>query len=116
MVLSPNQVSPGWRDTLPKDDLDAFETWWRGLQASRKPGRTEVRFRSGGGEYRWFQISASPLLDDQGALIRWCGINIDIDERKRAEQKLQKNEEDLRTILDAIRQAVVVLAADGKSH
>jgi len=55
-------------------------------------------------------------LDDQGALIRWCGINIDIDERKRAEQKLQKNEEDLRTILDAIRQAVVVLAADGKSH
>jgi len=43
-----------------------------------------------------------PTRDEQGNLVPWCGINIDIDDRKRAEQKIGQNEEDLRTITDAI--------------
>lgn len=112
---SPQQIPRAWRsrDELHTDDLERFEQWWQEIVESRKPAPTEVRFRRADGEYRWFQISAAPLYDAEGHLVRWCGINIDIDDRKRAEQKLQKNEENLRTILDAIRQAVVVLAADG---
>ena len=79
----------------------------------RSPGQTEVRFRRVDGEYHWFQISSTPVHDEQGRLIRWYGINIDIDDRKRAEQQLRQKEEDLRTITDAIRQFIVVLAPDG---
>ena len=112
---SPQQMPRAWRsrDELHRDDVERFEQWWQEIRECRKPAPTEVRFRRADGEYRWFQISAAPIHDAQGHLVRWCGINIDIDDRKRAEQRLQKNEEDLRTILDAIRQAVVVLAADG---
>ena len=84
-----------------------------GLRKSRKAGVTEVRFRRADGEYRWFQISAAPVHDEQGNLVRWYGINIDIDDRKCAEQKLRQNEQELRTITDAIRQSIVVLAPDG---
>jgi formate hydrogenlyase transcriptional activator len=111
--LSPDQVHGDWKSILHRDDLEAFENWWQGLQHSGKPGRTELRLRRSDGQCRWFQISAAPSFDEQGKLVRWYGINIDIDDRKRAEQKLRKNEEELRTIIDAIRQSIVVLAPDG---
>ena len=111
--LSPDQLYGQWKSILHPDDVEAFDKWWRGLQSSGEPGQTELRLRRFDGAYRWFQISTAPLRDELGNLVRWCGINLDVDDRKRADEKLQKNEADLRAILDAIRQAVVVLAPDG---
>jgi len=111
--LSRDGLYGQWQSILHRDDVEDFDNWWQGLQSSGEPGQTELRLRRFDGVYRWFQISAAPVRDEQGSLVRWCGINIDIDDRKRAELKLQKNEEGLRTIIDAIRQAVVVLAPDG---
>jgi formate hydrogenlyase transcriptional activator len=111
--LSQDQLYGDWNSILHRDDMEDFENWWQGLQNSGKPGQAELRLRRFDGEYRWFQISAVPVHDEQGNLVRWYGVNTDIDDRRRAEQKLRKNEEDLRTIIDAIRQAVVVLGPDG---
>jgi PAS domain S-box-containing protein len=65
------------------------------------------------GTYRWFLVRYKPLLDEHGRIERWYVAAFDIEDRKRAEQKVHQSEEDLRTILDAIRQAVLVLGADG---
>ena len=101
---TPQQIPRAWRssDELHRDDLERFEEWWREILESRKPAPTEVRFRRADGEYRWFQISAAPIYDERGSLVRWCGINIDIDDRKRAEQKLQQNEQSLYRITQTI--------------
>jgi len=111
--LSLDDVGEGWKSTLHPDDLEGFEKWRQGLLDSPKAGQTEVRFRRSDGKYRWFQVSGVPVHDENGNLDRWYGISIDIDDRKCAEQKLRQNEEDLRTITDAIRQTIVVLAPDG---
>jgi len=66
-------------------------------------------------EYRWYLSYYNPLRDESGQLIRWYVTATDIDERKRAEQKLRQSEQDLRTIIDGIRQSVVVLAPDGRA-
>jgi PAS domain S-box-containing protein len=111
--LSPDQICAQWKSSLHGDHAEEFEHWWDGLQKSRTTGQVEVRLRRADGEFRWFLIAAAPVHDQQGRLIRWYGINIDIDDRKRAEQQLRQNEEDLRTITDTIRQFIVVLAPDG---
>jgi formate hydrogenlyase transcriptional activator len=112
--LSPEEVySSGWKSTVHPDDLQQLGSWWRGLRQSKEPGETEARFRRFDGEYRWFQISVAPVFDEQSNLVRWYGISADIDDRKRAEQKLRQDAGDLRTITDAIRQSIVVLALDG---
>jgi len=36
-----------------------------------------------------------PFTNGQGRIIHWFGINIDIDERRRAQQQLRQKEEDL---------------------
>ena len=102
-----------WKSAVHPEDIQQLETWWRDLAQSGEGGATEVRLRRFDGEHRWFQITATPVHDDQGNLVRWYGINTDIDDRKCAEHKLREAEVDLRTITDAIRQSIVVLAPDG---
>jgi formate hydrogenlyase transcriptional activator len=111
--LVPDQIFEHWQSILHPDDLEVFENWWVDLLQSPKKGQTEARLRRADGAYRWFQIAAAPFHDENGHLVRWYGINTDIDDRRRAEQKLRQTEEDLRTIIDAIRQSIVVLAPDG---
>ena len=49
----------------------------------------ESRLRRHDGEFRWFWSELIPLRDEQGSIIRWCGIANDIHDRKLAEEKLQ---------------------------
>ena len=113
--LTADQLYADWTSALDPDDVEAFERWWQGLLKSPNTGQTEARFRRFDGEYRWFQITAAPVHDNEGDLVRWYGINTDIDDRKRTEQKIRQDEEDLRTIFDAIRQTIVVLTPDGRT-
>ena len=90
----------GWKSAVHTDDVERLESWWRVLVQSGEPGNTEVRFRRLDGEYRWVQISAVPVRDEKGNVVRWYGINIDKSSIGRS-------------ITDAISQSVVVLAPDG---
>ncbi len=73
----------GWGDVVHPDDLPtAGETWARSL-ASGKTYHMEFRIRRGDGEWRWFVVRAEAVRDDSGAIIRWVGANIDIDDIRR---------------------------------
>jgi PAS domain S-box-containing protein len=77
------------------------------------PFENEQRVLGKDGLYRWFLIRYSPLLDEEGKIDRWYSAAIDIEDRKSAEDRLRQSEEDLRTITNAIRQPISVLAPDG---
>src|ERR1700722_6025245 len=50
----------------------------------------EVPMRKHTGEYRWFLHQINPLRDEQKRIVRWCGTRIDIDDRKREEDRTQR--------------------------
>src|SRR4029077_5957968 len=61
----------------------------------------EVRFRrAADGQYRWFTVRGVPLLDEQGRILKWYGIAVDIEDRKRAEDALRKSEERWRSVFE----------------
>jgi PAS domain S-box-containing protein len=64
------------------------------------PFEYERRLRRRDGQYRWFLAQYKPLLDDRGKVIRWYATGTDVDDRKRAEEKLQRSE---RSLLEAQR-------------
>src|SRR6202047_2132896 len=103
----------GWKVVVHPDDLDRLLREWLALVEARKPGELETRIRRHDGEYRWFLIRVIPQLDAEGNLVRWFGSNTDIEDRKRAENKLLEEERELRRITDAIPQTIVVLDPDG---
>jgi C4-dicarboxylate-specific signal transduction histidine kinase len=47
------------------------------------------RLRRADGEYRWHHARGEPLREPEGKIIQWYGLSIDIDERKRAEDRLR---------------------------
>ena len=60
----------------------------------------ELRLRRNDGEYRWFLIRCNPLQDEQGKVIRRYATATDIDGRKRAEERVQKENVALREEID----------------
>jgi formate hydrogenlyase transcriptional activator len=103
----------GWTVVVHPDDLDRLVREWLSVVEARKPGELETRIRRYDGEYRWFLIRVVPQLDAEGNLIRWFGSNTDIEDRKRAENKLLEEERELRRITDAIPQTIVVQDPSG---
>ena len=79
----------------------------------RVPFELEMRLLRNG-DWRWHLSQYKPLKDESGKIIRWYVTATDIDDRKRAEQRLRQSEQELRTLVDAIRQYAVVLAPDGQ--
>ena len=53
----------------------------------------EHRCRRADGVYRWFQVRGLPVRDAQGSVTSWYLLLTDIEERKRAEEKLRRSEE-----------------------
>ena len=61
---------------------------------SKETFEAEARVRSAEGSYRWFLVRAVPQLDGDGAVARWYGIHIDIEEQRRAQQSLAEAQEE----------------------
>lgn len=80
----------GWTATVHPDDLNGLAATWQGIMASGKPGEAEARLRRFDGEYRWLLFRANPLRDASGDIVKWYGVNADIDDRKRAETNLSR--------------------------
>jgi formate hydrogenlyase transcriptional activator len=105
----------GWKVVVHPDDLDQLVREWRALLDAPKPGELETRIRRYDGEYRWFLIRVVPQFDAEGKVVRWFGSNTDIEDRRRAETKLLKDERELRRITDAIPHTIVVLDPKGNA-
>jgi PAS domain S-box-containing protein len=68
----------------------------------------ELRLRKADGSYRWFLARSNPFRDDKGRIRRWYVSCTDIEDRKRAEDKIREQEAELRQILDLTPQLIAV--------
>jgi formate hydrogenlyase transcriptional activator len=107
-------------DAIHPDDLPrVIETWKREVETGQ-PQDLELRQRRADGVYRWFQSRARPARDREGRITGWYILMTDIDDRKRAEDglekafaKIAKSEAELRAIIDLIPQLITAVGTDG---
>src|ERR1700704_3014737 len=81
-----------WLALIHPDDVPETE---RTFSHAIPPGtsyRGVLRFRRADGEYRWHEGRGEPLRDQQGRIIQWYGLSVDIDEAKKAEDRLRRSE------------------------
>jgi PAS domain S-box-containing protein len=60
----------------------------------------EMRWRKADGSYRWFLSRYNPVRDNKGQVMRWYVASIDIEDRKQAEDRLQRENVALREEID----------------
>jgi PAS domain S-box-containing protein len=91
-----------WQDYDPHklihpDDHDRILTGAGGARLlTDQPFETEARLARKDGNYRWFLFRFNPLRDEEGRLTRWYVTGTDIEERKQAEDRLQRENVALR--------------------
>jgi len=79
---------------------------WRTAFAAAKPFEKEARLRRFDGQYRWFLIRAVPLRDEHGSIVHWYGTTTDIEDLKKAEDRI-------RLVINTIPTIVWTLQPDG---
>ena len=95
-----------WQDYDPhrlihSDDHDRILTGAGGAKLlSDQPFETEARLVRKDLKCRWFLFRFNPLREGEGRITRWYVTATDIDDRKRAQEKLQQENAALREEID----------------
>src|ERR1700741_4934350 len=88
--------SPAWDSNIPflhpEDQAETRRVWSECLRTGR-PAEVSFRARNAEGGSRWFLSRAEPLRANDGTILYWIGINLDIEERKQAEVELRRSKE-----------------------
>jgi PAS domain S-box-containing protein len=92
-IKSSEAAGSAWLKAYHPEDRDAHMAKWRASTSSGELFKSEARILGVDGKYRWFLTQGVPLRDESGKILRWYGTDVDIDERKRAEEALRESEE-----------------------
>ena len=96
----------GWLDFVhPEDVQRCLDTYMPAFEA-RKPFLLEYRLRHADGEYRWFLAAGVPKYGRDGSFTGYVGCDVDITERKNAEDRILASQ----AALEASHQEVQYLA------
>ncbi len=91
------EIAEPTRPIHPEDLPRVMEKWLPDFAAG-EASEDEIRLRRSDGEYRWFLVRTAPLRDEQGNVLKWYGVSIDIQDRKHAEEALRLSEREQRHI------------------
>jgi len=124
--------SPGWKQMLGYNDNELpndFSIWenliapkdaersWKMQQEliNKKRDRFELEFKMKHKEGHWIYIlsRAKAIFDDKEKATRIIGTHVDITERKKAEEKLKKSEQEFRDLFNSISDLIYTQDMEG---
>ena len=79
-----------WTESVHPEDVAEIVQKWHAALASGEPFEIEARVRRADGSYRALLHRKLPLRDEHGNIVKWFGSSIDIEDRKCAEEGLQR--------------------------
>jgi PAS domain S-box-containing protein len=90
-----------WINVLHPNERVRVADRWRIAVETGTPYENIERVRGADGEYRWFLSRAQPLRDDLGKIVKWYGVDSDIEDQKLAEDALRESEQRFRDFAES---------------
>jgi len=82
----------GWQRFVHPDDLpETLKAFHHAIETGTSY-ETVHRVRRADGEFRWHRTRGEAMRDREGRVIQWYGLTIDVDEAKKAEERLRRSE------------------------
>jgi len=81
-----------WHMLVHPDDVASTAVLWNCSIETGDPYDDEYRLRRADGVYRWFRVRGLPVRNQGGQIVRWYVLLTDVDERKRAVERVQRSE------------------------
>jgi len=103
-----------WSHLLHPDDRETSVADW--LECVRTGNQFDSEQRYLGTDQKYHDVLArgNPVYDDQGELICWTGIALDVSRLKESEARLRQSEERYRSLVELIPQLIWKADAEGK--
>jgi PAS domain S-box-containing protein len=92
-----------------------YETMWSTLLAGRT-WRGEILNKKKNGELYWEDASIAPLIDEQGVVLNYIGVNEDITERKKNEERLQEALSEFEVLFENSAAGILQVKGDRRVH
>ena len=107
---------PGeWQDRVHPEDREASMATFRATLAGAGPDAPiEFRLRHRDGSYRWILARASLVCDERGRPLRLVGANIDITERRQAEERARNERDTIRRIVESGPVGMAMMDREGR--
>jgi PAS domain S-box-containing protein len=80
------------------EDRPSVDARWKESVETGQPYDFEARLRRADGTYRWFHTRGFPLRDPEGRVVLWHLLQTDVDDRKQAEDALNKARAELANV------------------
>jgi PAS domain S-box-containing protein len=97
----------------PEDREVASEAFWRGVRSGEGFAMEYRSLRAVDTSYRWLLSQAVALRDAEGKVLKFAGTTTDIDDQKRAEEKIRQSEKEARQLLDLSPLHITEFGPDG---
>ena len=91
-----------WTACIHPEDVEVFVEKWRTSIATGEPFQEESRVRRADGQYRWMIHQKDAFRDQDGAIVKWFGASIDIEDRKQAQVSLQLALDEIEKLRDQL--------------
>lgn len=88
-LTAAESLGQGMRQAIHQADLPAAHVIWADPARDALSYECELRLRGADGQYRWHLCRSSQMRNPAGELIGWFGTAHDIDEHKRATERLR---------------------------
>jgi PAS domain S-box-containing protein len=109
------QSSPeAWMTAVHPEDREAASmAVWGGVSSGHGFALETRSLRARDRTYRWHLQQAVVLRDEEGKVLKFVGTTTDIDDQKRAEEKIRQSEKEARQLLDLSPLHIAEMGPDG---
>ncbi|WP_376705597.1 PAS domain-containing protein [Mesorhizobium sp. ISC25] len=101
-------------ETIHPDDAAAFRNALHHCLATGEPFSMRHRLRRADGVYHWMSSRADPIRDQDGRIVQWYGLCLDIDDEVRAQEALRDRERELSQLVNMVPVQIRRLTPDGE--
>ena len=97
--LSPEEFAK----TVHPDEIEQITEVWKKSLELKIPIENIQRQRNKHGDYEWFKVSANPIFDDEGNIIKWIGISININDEVNLNKQLEISNDRLELVMKSTK-------------
>lgn len=113
--LTPEEAAcDGWATAVHPDDHEQVLADWATAFATRQPFRHEHRVRRVDGQYRLMLAQAYPVLDADGTVSEWVGVNTDITLLQELRTEAQTSQEEFQATFEQAAVGITHVRPDGR--
>jgi PAS domain S-box-containing protein len=99
MISSDGQPSMA---VIHPDEREQMRQLFKRTVTAGKPLVAKYRQRRANGTWRWVESRAEPLRDENGGVIQWYGVSVDIDDLVNIQEALRTQERELSQLIDMV--------------